>query len=322
MAQVYITRRIPEKAIELLEAAGHEVTMSTKEGVLTREELLAALREKPYEAVISLLTDIIDAEVFDAVPSAKIFANYAIGFNNIDLVAAKERGVVVTNTPGSFANAVAEHAIGMMLALSARLAEGDRYMRAGQYVGWEPMLLLGMDVRGKTLGLVGAGHIGARMAEIAHYGFGMRIVYTDVAEIPALHTTLGATYVATVEELLPQADVVSLHVPLNEGTRHLLDETRLRLLKKTAYVVNTARGPVIDEEALVRALQEGRVAGAALDVFEREPALAPGLRELENVLLTPHIASATMDARLEMAEIATANVIAVLKGEAPLNPAG
>ncbi len=322
MAQVYITRRIPERAEELLRAEGHEVTVSEKEGALTRAELLEALREKPYDAVISLLTDTIDGEVFDAVPSAKIFANYAVGFNNIDLVAAKERGVVVTNTPGTLTDTVAEHAIGMMLALTSRLVEGDRFMRAGKYGGWEPMLLLGMDVRGKTLGLVGAGHIGIRTAEIAHKGLGMHIVYTDVAEVPELHTALQAKYVATVEELIAESDVVSLHVPLLPSTRHLMNEARLGLLKKSAYLINTSRGPVIDESALVRALEQKSFAGAALDVFENEPALAPGLVALENVLLTPHIASATEGARLEMAEIAVANVVAVLKGEAPLNPAG
>lgn len=322
MAQIYVTRRIPEIGLSMLKGAGHELDISEKDGVLTREELLSALKAKPYDAVLCLLTDTIDAEVFDAVPTAKIFANYAVGFNNIDLEAAKARGVVITNTPGALTDTVAEHTIALMLAITSRIAEGDRLVRAGKYEGWGPMMLLGTDLRGKTLGLLGAGRIGGRVAEIAGKGLGMQIVYNDIKQNAEFEQATGASFLGTTEDVLRAADVVSIHVPLLPSTTHLINAERLRLMKPGAYLVNTSRGPVIDEVALVEALKAGVIRGAALDVFEHEPALAQGLVELENVVVTPHIASATDRARNEMAELAAQNLIAVLKGEAPKNPVG
>lgn len=317
MALIYITRRIPVAGISLLEKAGHTIDISLEDRPLTKTELLAALKQKPYDAVISLLTDSVDADIFDAVPTAKIFANYAVGFNNIDLAAAHARNVIITNTPGALTDAVAEHTVGLILSLMLRITEGDRFTRKGLYTGWAPELLLGESLQGKTLGLIGAGRIGARVAQIAHLGLGMQVIYTDMNSIPGLETEVGARFMKTPEEVLKEADVVSLHVPLLPSTQHLINAERLRMMKKSAYLINTSRGPVIDEKALVAALQEGVIRGAGLDVFEAEPALAPGLANLENVVITPHIASSTVAARDEMAEIAARNVIAVLEGKEP-----
>lgn len=319
MALVYITRHIPEVGINLLRSAGHTVEVSTKDGVLTREELLTALRAQPYDAVLSLLTDVIDGEVFDAVPTAKIFANYAVGFNNIDLKAAAERGVTITNTPGVLTNSVAEFAMALILAVTKRIPESEQFLRAGKYVGWGPELLLGIDLKGKTLGIVGAGRIGYEVARRAHFGFDMNIVYYDVKQLPELEKDMHAEYRATVEEVLKEADVVSIHVPLLPETTHLMNAERLAMMKPGAYLVNTSRGPVIDEQALVTALTNKVIRGAALDVFENEPRLAPGLVELENVVLTPHTASATDETRSAMSEIAATNAIAFLRGEVPPN---
>lgn len=319
MALVYVTRHIPDIGINLLHAAGHTVDVSTKDGVLTKGELLDALRAKPYDAVVSLLTDTIDGEVFDAVPTAKIFANYAVGFNNIDLKAAAERNVTITNTPGALTTTVAEFAIGLMLAITKRIPESERFLRAGKYTGWGPELLLGMDLKGKTLGILGAGRIGYEVARRAAAGLQMNIVYYDVKQLPEIEKDFGASYRSTVEEVLKEADVVTVHVPLLPETTHLINAERLALMKPSAYLVNTSRGPVIDEAALVDALKKGVIRGAALDVFEKEPELAPGLAELDNVVITPHTASATDEARGEMSEMAANNVIAFLRGEVPPN---
>lgn len=318
MHSVFITRRIPDAGIARLRDAGIAVTISDKDGVLTRDELLTALRAQPYDAVISLLTDKIDAEVFDAVPTAKVFANYAVGFDNIDVPTAKARGVVVTNTPGVLTEAVAEHAVALMLAVTRRVVESDRFLRAGKYQGWAPELFLGMELRGKTLGLVGAGRIGYEVARMAG-AFGMRVVYYDVARNAAIEESYGAVYMHTVEDVLRAADIVSVHVPLLPTTQHLIDAERLALMKPAAYLVNTSRGSIVDEDALVTALRQGAIRGAALDVFEHEPALAEGLAGLENVVITPHIASATDEARSAMAVLAAENVLAVLRGDTAPN---
>ncbi len=319
MAKVYVTRRIPERGIKMLQEKGYEVSVSTKDGVLTKEELLSALKEKPYDAVLSLLTDTIDAEVFEACPSVKIFANYAVGFNNIDIVAAKEKGVVVSNTPDVLTYTVAEHAFALMLSLASRVVEGDRYMRSLKYVGWDPLLLLGTDLRGKTLGILGAGRIGETLAQQSANGFSMKIIYYDVRRNENIEKLYGAEFKEKVEEVLKEADFVSIHVPLLPSTKHLINAYRLRMMKKTAYLINTSRGPVVDEVALVEALKNGVIAGAGLDVFENEPALAPGLAELENVVITPHIASATVETREKMSEVTALNIIEVLEGRSALN---
>lgn len=320
--KIYVTRRIPEVGITMLKDAGFEVTVSEKDGVLTRDELLAALKGEAYDGVLPLLTDTINAEVFDAVPSAKIFANYAVGFNNIDVAEAKKRGITITNTPGALTNTVAEHAMALILAATTRTPEGDRMVRAGKFAGWGPMMLLGMDLAGKTLGVLGAGRIGSRLAHHAKHGFDMDVIYYDVKQNPDFERETGARFCATVEEVLKDADVVSIHVPLLDSTKHLMNAERLALMKPTAYLVNTSRGPVVDEAALVAALRAGTIAGAGLDVFENEPALAPGLIECENAVLTPHIASASVPTRDGMAKLAAENLIAYFGGTTPPNIVG
>ncbi len=319
MAKIFVTRRIPDSGLELLSNAGHEVIVSEKDGVLTKEELLAKLREVNPDAVIPLLTDEIDGEVFDAAPNAKIFANYAVGFNNINLDDAKERGVTITNTPGVLTETVAEHTMAMIFAASMRIAEGDRFTRAGKYEGWAPMMLLGDDLRGKTLGVLGAGRIGQEVSRMANKGIGMNIIYFDIARNEEFENEYGASFRETPEEVLKEADVVTVHVPLLDSTHHLINAERLAMMKPTAYLVNSSRGPVIDEAALVTALREGTIKGAAIDVYENEPALAEGLSELENVVITPHIASATVGTRGKMAEIAAQNTVDFLEGNTPPN---
>jgi len=319
MSKVYVTRKIPESGIEMLKVAGHDVVVSEKDGVLTRDELIAALKDNDPEAVLCLLTDAIDSTVFEAAPNAKIFANYAVGFNNINLEDAKARGVTITNTPGVLTDTVAEHAMTLICAVSKRVVEADRFIRDGKYEGWGPLLLLGVDLKGKTLGVLGAGRIGHRVSEIASKGFGMKVIYYDVKQNEDIEKAVDAGFRASVEEVLKEADVVTVHVPLLDSTKHLINAERLALMKSSAILVNTSRGPVIDEDALVSALRDRVIRGAALDVFEREPELAPGLSDLPNVIITPHTASATEETRGKMSEIAARNIISFLKGEEPQN---
>lgn len=318
--KIYITREIPEVAEHLLRDAGHIVEVSAKSDLLTHEELLAELVRAQPDAVISLLTDSMNASVFDAVPSIKIIANYAVGFNNIDIIEAKKRGIVVTNTPDVLTDSVAEHTITLMLSIAKRIGESERFIRSGKYTGWGPMLLLGTELKGKKLGLLGAGRIGGRVAEIASKGFGMSVCYYDVRKNESIEQNAGAMYCETPDMVLKDSDFVSVHVPLLDSTKHMINAEHLALMKKSAYLINTARGPIIDEHALVEALKNNVIRGAALDVFENEPALAPGLSELENVVITPHTASASDTARNAMAEVAAKNILAVLAGNAPLNP--
>lgn len=317
--KVFVTRKIPDVGINMLRDHGYEVTVYPKNKVPTQKEIAHFLKRGNYDAVLSLLTDKINAQVFDAAPSVKIYANYATGFDNIDLVEAKKRNIVVTNSPApQTAESVAEHTVALMLALAARIVEADEFVRRKKYKGWEPMNFVGTDILGKTLGLIGAGRIGERVAYYAR-GLGMTIVYYDVARNEKIEKECGATYCVTPEDVLTKADVVSLHVPLMDSTRHLINADRLALMKPTSFLVNTARGPVIDEMALEKALKGGVIAGAGLDVFEFEPAIAPGLRKLQNVILTPHIASASLETRNQMAEIAANNIIDFFEGRPPRN---
>ncbi|OGZ06609.1 MAG: hypothetical protein A3C93_00365 [Candidatus Lloydbacteria bacterium RIFCSPHIGHO2_02_FULL_54_17] len=319
MPTIYVTRKIPDIGLAMLRGKGFTLDVSEKDGVLTKEELLGALRKRSYDGVLCLLTDTINAETFAAVPSAKIFANYAVGFNNIDVAEAKKRGVTITNTPGALTNTVAEHAMALIMAVATRTAEGDRLMRSGKWGGWGPMQLLGADLKGKTLGVLGAGRIGSRLAFHCQKGFEMNVIYYDVKQNTEFEKETGAKFCATPEEVLKEADVVSVHVPLLDSTKHLINAERLKLMKKTAYLVNTSRGPVVDEAALVEALKSGTIAGAGLDVYESEPKTAPGLTECENAVLTPHIASATETTRGEMARLAAENLIAFFDGKTPPN---
>lgn len=317
MGKVFVTRKIPENGIEMLKGKGHEVDVNPHDRPLTKDEFMNFLKAKPYDAVITLLNDKVDAEVLDIAPSVKIFANYTIGFDNFDVSEGKKRGVYMTNAPGGGADRVAEHAWALILALSCRVVEGDRYMRDGKYIGWDPMLFMGQKITGKTLGLIGAGRIGTQVARIGSNGFGMRIVYNDIVRNQSIESLHNASYYSSVEEVLKQSDIISLHVPLLDSTHHLINGNRLKLMKPTAILINTARGAVVDEKALVEALKNNIIAGAGLDVYENEPLLTSGLSTLTNVVLTPHIASSTLEARQDMARIAATNVINTLSGCKP-----
>lgn len=319
MKNVFVTRKIPDVGIKMLADKGYSVDISPKDRPLTKKEIIKYLKKKPYDAVLTLLTDPIDGEVMDAAPTVKIYANFAIGFNNINIEDAKKRNIFVTNTPGGGADRVAEHTWALILALSCRVVEGDMYMRKGKFNGWDPLLLHGTKLAGKTLGILGTGRIGADVAHRAKNGFGMNIVYYDVVRNEALEKDFAATFYQTVEEVLKVADVVSIHVPLLPSTQHLINADRLKVMKPTAYLINTSRGPVVDEIALVEALKKGTIRGAGLDVYEFEPKLAKGLAKLPNVVMTPHIASGTEEARLDMARLSAGNIIDALEGRVPAN---
>ncbi len=317
MYKVYITRKIPESGLQMLREKGYDIRVYEGGLIPTKQEIISALQSDHYDAVLSLLTDKIDAEVYDAGKSVKIFSNYATGYDNIDIEEAKKRQIVVTNAPGNYSYEVAEHAMALAITLVFRIPEAHMYMKAGKYKGWEPMLFLRSNLKDKTLGLIGAGAIGSHMAKMAVLGFGIQVIYFDVKRNEEIENKYGAKYLPTVEEVLKEADIVSLHVPLLPSTKHLINKERLDLMKDTSILVNTARGAVVDEAALVEALKSKKIAAAGLDVFEGEPELAPGLADLSNVVLTPHIASASFVARDEMAKVAAQNIIDCLEGRTP-----
>jgi len=315
--KVYITRRIPEPGIEMIRKE-HDVEVNPYDRVLTREELLQAVKGR--DGILCLLTDKIDAEFFDAAgPQLKVVSNYAVGYDNIDVDEATKRGIVVTNTPGVLTETTADLAWALIMSVARRIVEADKFTRAGKYEGWAPMLFLGQDVHGKTLGIVGMGRIGQAVARRAK-GFNMKVLYNDIRRIPEeLEKELNATF-ASMDEVIENSDFISLHTYLSPETYHLINEEKLKKMKKTAYLINTSRGPVIDEAALVKALKEGWIAGAGLDVYEFEPKLVPGLAECENAVLLPHIASASVETRTKMATMAAENLLAVLAGRMPPNP--
>ncbi|MEK7639073.1 MAG: D-glycerate dehydrogenase [Patescibacteria group bacterium] len=320
MAKIFVTRRIPAIGLNLLKEVGHEVVVSEKDGVLTREELNVALAANSYDAILSLLSDTIDDSVLAVAPQVKIVANYAVGYNNIDIGAAKVRGVVVTNTPGVLTDTVAEFTIALMLAAVKRIPEADRFTRAGRFEGWAPELFLGSDVAGKTLGILGAGRIGCAVATRAEQGLGMKIIYNDIMRAPAFESQVTSTFKDSIETVLREADVISIHVPLLPSTNHLITAERLSLMKPTAYLINTSRGAVIDEQALVTALKNKIIRGAGLDVFEYEPAITKELLSLDSVVLTPHIASGSEETRNKMSAIAAQNIVDFFATGNPQNP--
>jgi glyoxylate reductase len=295
-----------------LEAAS-DVDLYVGSSAISREELLQ--RVKGVDAIVCLLTEAIDGAVLDAAgPQLKIVANVAVGYNNIDVPACRSRGIAVTNTPDVLTNACADFTWGLILAITRRLSEGERVVRAGKWGGWALDYMLGMELRGKQLGLVGVGRIGAAVADKAP-AFGMTIAYTDqrAADIP------NSTQMP-LDRLLSTSDIVSLHVPMTPETKHLIDQKALTKMKRTAYLINTSRGPVVDEAALAWALKERLIAGAALDVYEKEPEIHAGLMSLENVLLIPHLASGTTETRTAMADLAVTNAINVMNGKPPVTP--
>lgn len=315
MWKVFVTRRIPEPGLEMLREHC-EVEVNPEDRVLTKEEIIEGVKGK--DALLCLLTDEIDGEIMDANPDLKVISNYAVGFNNIKVEEATKRGLPITNTPGVLTETTADMAWTLLMAAGRRLIEADKFTRDGKYKGWGPMLLLGYDIYGKTLGLVGLGRIGEAMIKRAH-GFGMKILYFDAnRRSPEEEKALGIEY-REFDQLLAEADYVSLHVPLLPSTHHLISEREFGLMKESAILINSARGPIVDEKALVKALKEDQIAGAGLDVYENEPEIEPGLIELQNVVLAPHTASATRETRTKMATMAAENLLAALQGKVPPN---
>lgn len=317
MAKVFVTRKLLGKALGQLTSAGHEVIVEDYDRPIDRRQLLVQVQG--VGAIISLLTEKIDEEVLAAAgENLKIVANYAVGYDNIDMEACTRRGVRVTNAPSETVNeSVAEFAWTMILMLARRVMEAVMFAKNAAYHDWDPDAFLGANMAGKVVGIVGLGRIG-RMVSRRAVGFGVKVVYTQRQPDPTCEAELGVSYLS-LEELLTKSDFVTLHVPLTGETRHLIDVRRLALMKKGSFLINTARGPVVDEKALVEALRSGQLAGAALDVFENEPNPHPELLQMENAVLTPHIASGTVEAREEMELVAVRNVLAALSGEAPPN---
>ncbi len=316
MPKIFVTRQIPENGIKLLKDKGWEVSVGP-EGKISREELLEKV--KGIDGILSVLTEKIDKEVMEAAgDKLKIIANYAVGYDNIDVEEAQKRNILITNTPGVLTDSVADHAVALLFAVARRIVEADKYTRQGKYQAWGPKMFLGGDIIGKVLGIVGLGRIGFAVAERMKNGFNLKVVYYDIKRNEELEKEHGFEY-RELDDLLKEADFISLHTALTDETHHLINKERLGLIKPTAYLINTSRGPIIDEKALVEVLKEKKIAGAALDVFENEPELTPGLAELENAVLTPHIASATKETRNKMAEMAANNVIAALEGQTPPN---
>lgn len=313
--KVFVTRRIPEPGLDMLREKC-DIEVNPEDRVLTRAEIIEGIKGK--DGLLCLLTDTIDGEIMDVNPKLKVISNYAVGFNNIDIPAATKRGIPVTNTPGVLTDTTADFAWALLMATARRVVEGDKFTRAGKYKGWGPMLLLGCDVYGKTLGIVGLGRIGQAVAKRAR-GFDMRVVYFDEYRLAEeKEKELGVEYLP-FEEVLKVADFISIHVPLMESTHHLFGAPQFEQMKRNAIFINTSRGPVVDEKALVEALKSGKIAGAGLDVYEEEPLLAPGLADLDNVVLAPHIASATVETRTKMATMAATNLLAALEGRVPPN---
>lgn len=315
--KIFVSRRLPGNSLDRLFESGHEVTVSEFDRPLNAEEFLE--RAKGVDAVLSFLSDKIDGEVMDALgPQLRILSNYAVGFDNIKVDHATERGIVVTNTPSDEVNeSVAEHTWALLLALTRRVVEADESTRRGAYHGWEPGIFLGKNMVGKTLGIIGLGRIGAMTARRAK-GFGMHVLYNKRSRDEQLEQELGIEFV-DLDRLLAESDVVSLHVPLTDETRHMMKVETFSKMKKGSYLVNTARGAVVQEQDLADALRSGQLAGAAIDVFDNEPYVNPELIAMENVILTPHIASATWEARNKMGEQAVDAILKVLHFEKPEN---
>jgi len=313
--KVYVTRELPERGLKIIKEH-FDAEVWPEYAPPPKKVIIEKARN--VDALATLLSDKIDAEVFDAAPKLKIVAQMAVGFDNIDIPEATKRGIYVTNTPEVLTDTTADFAWALLLAVARRVVEADKYVRSGQWkVGWHPMMLQGRDVHGATLGVIGAGRIGFAVAKRAT-GFDMKILFYDVVPRPEMEK-LGAKKV-DMDTLLRESDFVSIHVPLMKETYHLINEEKLKLMKKTAYLINNSRGPVVDEKALYKALKEGRISGAALDVFEQEPTpLDNPLLKLDNVVVAPHISSASYETRSRMAEMVAENLVAFFNGEKPPN---
>jgi glyoxylate reductase len=313
---ILISNVLPQEARALI-PKGIKIDFNDSDTPLTKTELIRRLRGK--DGLICHIISTVDDEVLAAAPALKVVANVAVGFNNIDVAAARKRSIVVTNTPDVLTETTADFAWALLMAAARRVVEADTFARTGQWQRWQWDLLWGQDVYGKTLGILGFGRIGRAVARRAR-GFNMRVLYHDTVRCDAaVEQEVGATY-AEQETVLRESDFVSLHTLFVPATRHLINERTLRLMKRTAILVNAARGPIVDEAALVRALSEGWIAGAGVDVFEEEPKIHSGLPALKNVVLAPHIASASFDTRLAMATLAVRNCLAVLEGKPAITP--
>jgi len=320
LGKVLITKPVFPEAMEFLKSQV-SIDANLEDRVLSRQELIAGLQGK--QGAVTLLTDIIDRDVLESIPDVRIICNIAVGYNNVDIEHASRLGILVTNTPGVLTETTADFAWTLLMAAARRIVEGDSFARSGQWKAWGLQMLLGNDVFGKTLGIVGFGRIGQAVARRA-MGFSMNIQYYDSQPVPPEAVPPGV-HVVTLDQLLSTSDFISVHVPLMPETTHLLNDRTFAMMKSNCVVVNTARGPVVDEKALARALESGKIAAAGLDVFEREPQIEPALLGLQNVVLAPHIASASRETRLKMCMMAAENLVAGLKGERPpnlVNPEG
>lgn len=313
--KVLISGRLPQTVIDTI-AVEHEIETNPHDHPMDRSAILSRLSDK--QGFMCMITDTVDADLLDHAPQLKMVANYGVGYNNIDLAAATARRIPVSNTPDVLTDATADTALALILACARRIIEGDRRTRQGRFKHWAPLHFLGSEVSGKTLGIIGLGRIGRAVCRRAS-GFGMQILYYNRHRLPAeAEARLSVSY-ADLDVLLQTADFVSLHVPLSERTHHLVGSQQLQLMKPSAYLINTSRGPVVDEKALVQALEEHRIGGAGLDVYENEPKLAPGLAEQDRTVLLPHIGSATIETRTRMAVLAADNLLAGLRGGRPPN---
>ncbi len=303
--KILVTRRVPRECLDIL-TPHFEIEHYDKDTAMPRAKLLKALKDK--DGLLCLLTDRVDHELLAAAPRLKAVSTFSVGYDHIDVPACKGRGVAVTNTPGVLTESTADFTWALLMAAARRVVEGDAYMRGGKYKGWDPLMLLGTDVAGKTLGVVGFGRIGQAVAKRAT-GFAMKILYYDTRRAdPAHEAALGAAFVP-LEELLRRSDYVTLHTVLDASTRHLIGEKAFGLMKTSAYLVNAARGPIVDEKALVKALKAKRIRGAALDVYEWEPKMAPGLASCRNAVLAPHLASATLETRTKMGVMSASGLV-------------
>ncbi|MEE9431749.1 MAG: D-glycerate dehydrogenase [Melioribacteraceae bacterium] len=314
--KIFITRKIQPIAKELLVKEGFEVSVFSKNRPITKDELLK--KAKNADAIISLLTEKFDKDVIDQLPNCKIIANFAVGYNNIDVEYAKQKGIIVTNTPDVLTEATAETAVSLILACAKRIPEVDKFVREDKFKGWEPALFLGVELKNKTVGIIGAGRIGFETAKRIK-AFGTKIIYYNRSRKPKFEKELGAKKVS-LNKLLKTSDIISIHLPLNSQTHYLLNKNNMNQLKPTAILVNTARGEIVDEKYLIKMLQKKKIFSAGFDVYENEPMLNPKLFKLSNVVLLPHIGSATNETRNAIAKLATQNVIQVLKGKKAITP--
>ena len=315
MPSVYITSVIPKECTEILQSKGFDVQVNQQNRDLTKKELMDVFSK--YDAVICLMTDKIDRDVLSAVSKKlKVIANFAVGYDNIDLAFAARKNITICNTPGVASESVAEHTFLLIFACAKKVIEADKFVRLGKYQRWDPMAFLSNQIWGKTIGIIGLGKIGTFVAQIAFGGLRMKILYFDVSRSEDFELLTEARFIS-VDELLKEADVVTLHVPLTEKTHHLISKKELKIMKNTAILINTARGPIVNQEDLIWALKNNEIAAAGLDVFEQEFDIPHELTILNNVVLTPHVASATVETRLSMAKITAQNIIDVYEGKEP-----